>query len=180
MILPDSKLFSVSAGIATEKLFQDKNRSGPKFNFLEQQFWMYFYGSIVNWTAHSLYDSDHDLMSVAFSLLGKKKFHKFMDVSVSVSCVLMSARLEGQHGFVIASCAFVALRWRDGRGFHFEAFGQCRQGVLLFIGKHLLCHHMRLRLPRPLRDQWIHRPVTDTPLHRHILLRGPWQGKAKT
>ena len=103
MILPDSKLFSVSAGIATEKLFQDKNRSGPKFNFLEQQFWMYFYGSIVNWTAHSLYDSDHDLMSVAFSLLGKKKFHKFMDVSVSVSCVLLcilqyiAHRIYGHH-----------------------------------------------------------------------------------
>merc|ERR1719208_733133 len=42
---------SVSAGIATEKLFQDKNRGGPKFSFLEQQFWMYFYGTIVNWTA---------------------------------------------------------------------------------------------------------------------------------
>ena len=67
-----SDFLPVSAGIATEKLFQDKNRGGPKFSFLEQQFWMYFYGTIVNWTTHCLYDSDHSLERVAFTLLSKR------------------------------------------------------------------------------------------------------------
>ena len=77
MTLLHSGLFTVSAGIATEKLFQDKNRNGPKFSFLEQQFWMYFYGTIVNWTTHTLYDSDHDLGRVASTLLSKKQMPQF-------------------------------------------------------------------------------------------------------
>ena len=72
MTLLHSGPFTVSAGIATEKLFQDKNRSGPKFSFLEQQFWMYFYGTIVNWTTHYLYDSDHGLEKVASTLISKR------------------------------------------------------------------------------------------------------------
>ena len=36
----------------TEKLFKGKNREGPQFTFLEQQFWTYAYGVIVNLAMH--------------------------------------------------------------------------------------------------------------------------------
>ena len=35
-------------------------------------FWMYFYGTIVNWTTHYLYDSDHGLERVASTLISKR------------------------------------------------------------------------------------------------------------
>ena len=69
--LNDSEPLAVSAGIATSWLFQDTNRPGPKFTFLEQQFWMYFYGTLVNLASHCFYDPDHGFWQVAFTLLGK-------------------------------------------------------------------------------------------------------------
>ena len=81
-------------------------------------------------------------------------------------------RLEGQYNFAAAPGASVSLDWGHGRRFHLEASGQRRQGVLLLIGKHFLRHHLRLRLPRPLRDQRVHRHLAPAPLHGHLFLRG--------
>ena len=53
---------SVGGGIVTEKLFKDNaggKNGGPKFSFMEQQLWMYFYGIVLNLFAFFATNEDY-------------------------------------------------------------------------------------------------------------------------
>ena len=63
-------LFDISVGAAlyTEHLFKSSNVKGE--TFLDQQFWMYFYESLVGILLHYITNSSYTVMSLTSDLLG--------------------------------------------------------------------------------------------------------------
>ena len=68
-----SSPISVGGGIVTEKLFKDKARpnGGPKFSFMDQQLWMYFYGVVLNLTVFYATNTDYTMSEFLFNMLCK-------------------------------------------------------------------------------------------------------------
>ena len=58
----------VGAALYTEHLFKSSNVKGE--TFLDQQFWMYFYESLVAILLHSITNSSYTAMSLISNLLG--------------------------------------------------------------------------------------------------------------
>jgi hypothetical protein len=58
----------VGAALYTEHLFKSSNVKGE--TFLDQQFWMYFYESLVAILLHSITNSSYTVMSLTSDLLG--------------------------------------------------------------------------------------------------------------
>ena len=59
---------SVGAALYTESLFKSNTVKGE--TFLDQQFWMYFYESLVGMLLHYITNSSYTVMSLTSDLLG--------------------------------------------------------------------------------------------------------------
>ena len=68
-----SSPISVGGGIVTEKLFKDKTgqNGGPKFSFMDQQLWMYFYGVVLNLTVFFATNDDYTMGEFLFNIFCK-------------------------------------------------------------------------------------------------------------
>ena len=58
----------VGAALYTEHLFKSSNVKGE--TFLDQQFWLYFYESLVGILLHTITNSSYTVMSLTSDLLG--------------------------------------------------------------------------------------------------------------
>lgn len=83
---------SVGAALYTEHLFKSSNVKGE--TFLDQQFWMYFYESLVAILLHSITNSSYTVMSLTSDLL---------DMKTSLQLTLFIAIMCGSIGGIVVA-----------------------------------------------------------------------------
>ena len=64
--------FAVAGGIVTEGLLKGRDGGKLKFNFMDMQTWLYFYGVLLNFGIFCLTNHDYTLEDFKQNMFGKK------------------------------------------------------------------------------------------------------------